>query len=197
VSSVGEDRQVLPFLAPDRERLLEYDLSRAITRVLTSEKPTIGIMSPLGVFGMPSNPMMQRMGQQGQQPWVVVNELKNDFQVERVPMDADKIDDKIKVLLVIHPRGITDKGQYALDQFIMRGGKLIAFLDPLPLTDTKEQNQMLGNIPNSGSSLEKLLKAWGISFDTGKVVADMRVKKHVPGRGGERQGASDVQALDG
>ena len=63
---------------------------------------------------------------------------------------------------MIHPREITDKAQYAIDQFVMRGGKLIAFLDPLPLMDTREQNQMLGNIPNSGSNLDKLLKAWGL-----------------------------------
>jgi ABC-type uncharacterized transport system involved in gliding motility auxiliary subunit len=107
---------------------------------------------------------------------VLVNELKNDFTVRNVPLETDEIDKDIKVLLVIHPRGISDKAQYAIDQFIMRGGKLIAFLDPLPLIDSREQNQMLGNIPNTGSSLDKLLKAWGISLDTAKVVADMNFK---------------------
>src|SRR5204863_3793013 len=105
----------------------------------------------------PANPMMQRMGQpgQGQEPWVLVNELKNDFNVQRITMDVDKIEEAVKVLLVIHPREISEKAQYAIDQFIMRGGKLIAFLDPLPLMDSREQNQMLGSIPNSGSNLEK------------------------------------------
>jgi ABC-type uncharacterized transport system involved in gliding motility auxiliary subunit len=104
-------------------------------------------------------------------------------------MDVDKIEDDIKVLMVIHPREISDKAQFALDQFIMRGGKLLAFLDPLPLVDTKEQNQMLGNIPNSGSTMDKLLKAWGISFDTGKVVADLKFKMQVGGRNGQPQDA--------
>ena len=185
--SLVEEKQAIPFLDPNRERLLEYDLSRAISRVITPEKPVVGIMSPLPVFGLPSNPMMQRMGQQGQQPWVIVNELKNDFNVQRVAMDVDKIEDDIKVLMVIHPREISDKAQYALDQFIMRGGKLIAFLDPLPMVDTKEQNQMFGNIPNSGSSLEKLLKAWGLSFETTKVVADMNFKMQIGGRNGQPQ----------
>src|SRR5436305_2740219 len=149
--SYGIDQKVaLPFLSPDRERLLEYDISRAITQVFTPEKPVVGIMSPLPLFGMPSNPMMARMGQQqGEQPWMVVNELKNDFKVKRVAMDVDKIDDEVKVLLVVHPRDISEKAQYALDQFILRGGTMIAFLDPLPaLIDTKEQNQMFGAIPN-------------------------------------------------
>ena len=186
-----DEKQAIPFLDPNRERLLEYDLSRAISRVATPEKPVVGLMSPLPVFGMPANPMMARMGQpgQGQPPWVLVNELKNDFNVRSVGMDVDKIDDDIKVLLVIHPRDISDKAQYALDQFIMRGGKLIAFLDPLPLIDAKEQNQMLGSIPNSGSSLDKLLKAWGLSLDTGKVVADMKFKMQLGGRNGQPQDA--------
>lgn len=180
-----DQKQAIPFLAPNRERLLEYDLSRAVSRINSPARATIGIMSPLPIFGMPSNPMMQRMGQQGQEPWVLVNELKNDFNVQRVPMDVDKIDDAIQVLLVVHPRDISDVAQYAIDQFIMRGGKLMAFLDPLPLMDTREQNQMLGNIPNTGSSLEKLLKAWGLSMDTGKVVADLNFKMQVGGRNGQ------------
>ena len=193
--SLLDEKQTIPFLDPNRERLLEYDLSRAISRVITPEKPVVGIMSPLPVFGMPSNPMMMRMGQQGQQPWVIVNELKNDFNVQRVAMDVDKIDDEIKVLMVIHPREISDKAQYAIDQFVMRGGKLIAFLDPLPMVDTKEQNQMFGNIPNSGSSLDKLLKAWGLSFETAKVVADLNFKMQIGGRNGQPQEAPAVLSV--
>ncbi len=192
-----DEKEAIAFLDPNRERQLEYDLSRAITRVGTPEKPVIGIMSPLPVFGMPSNPMMMRMGQQGQQPWIIVNELKNDFNVQGVGMDVDKIDDAIKLLMVIHPREITDKGQFAIDQFIMRGGKLIAFLDPLPMMDTKEQNEMLGSMPNTGSSLDKLLKAWGLSFDTSKVVADMNYKMQLAGRNGQPQDAPAVMAVTG
>jgi len=193
--SLLDEKQSIPFLDPGKERLLEYDLSRAISRVITPEKPVVGVMSPMPVFGMPSNPMMARMGQQGQQPWVIITELKNDFDVKHVAMDVDKIDDDVKVLLVIHPRDITDKTQYAIDQFIMRGGKLIAFLDPLPMVDSREQNQMLGNIPNSGSSLDKLLKAWGLSFDTSKVVADMNFKMQLAGRGGQPQDAPAVLSV--
>jgi ABC-type uncharacterized transport system involved in gliding motility auxiliary subunit len=193
--SLLDEKQTIPFLDPNRERLLEYDLSRAISRVVTPEKPVVGVMTPMPVFGMPSNPMMARMGQQGQQPWVIITELKNDFDVKHIAMDADKIDDDVKVLLVIHPRDITDKAQYAIDQFIMRGGKLVAFLDPLPMVDSREQNQMLGNIPNSGSNLDKLLKAWGLSFDTSKVVADMNFKMQLGGRGGQPQDAPAVLSV--
>jgi len=190
-------KESIPFLDPNRERLLEYDLSRAITRVGTPDKPVVGVMSPLPVFGMPSNPMMARMGQQGQQPWVIINELKNDFNVQKVAMDVDKIDDNIKLLVLIHPRDITDKAQFAVDQFVLRGGKLIAFLDALPMMDTREQNEMLGSMPNNGSTLDKLLKAWGLSFDISKVVADMNYKMQLAGRNGQPQDAPAVMAVTG
>jgi ABC-type uncharacterized transport system involved in gliding motility auxiliary subunit len=191
-----DSKEALPFLDPSRERLLEYDLSRAISRVGTPDKPVIGVMSPLPVFGMPSNPMMARMGQQGQEPWMIVRELKNDFTLKQVPMDVDKIDDSIKALIVIHPRDITDKTQYALDQFVLRGGKLMAFLDPSPtIIDTKQDNQMFGAMPNTGSSLDKLLKAWGLSLDTSKVVADLKFMMQVGGRGGQPQQAPAILSI--
>jgi len=186
----ADEVQSIPFLDPNRERLLEYDLTRAIARAETPEKATIGIMSPLPVFGMPSNPMMAQMGQQqGSQPWTLVNELKNDFNVKRVGMDEDKIDEDIKLLLVIAPKDISDKAQYAIDQFIMRGGKLVAFLDGQCLADNRQQNQMMAGMGGGGSSLDKLLKAWGIQFDTAKVVADLKYKMQLRGRNGEPQDA--------
>jgi ABC-type uncharacterized transport system involved in gliding motility auxiliary subunit len=167
-------KESIPFLSPDRERELEYDISRAITRVVTPERPVIGIMSSLPVFGAEPNPMMQQMGQQPRQepPWALITELKNDFTVKPVEMTASKIDDDIKVLLVIHPKDISEAAQHAIDQFIRRGGKLIAFLDASSLVDNRNQNPMMGQMPSGGSSLDKLLKAWGLQFDTSKVVAD-------------------------
>ncbi len=108
----ADELQSISFLAPNRERLLEYDLDRAIVRAENPEKATIGLMTPLPVFGMPSNPMMAQMGQQGSQPWALITELKNDFNVKRVAMDAEKIDDDIKLLVVIAPKDISDKAQF-------------------------------------------------------------------------------------
>ena len=188
---VSQDPQkvAIPFLSPDRERLLEYDLARAITRVMNTTKPVIGIMSPLPIFGTPMNPMMMQMQrQQKQDPWYIIEELKRDFEVKQVNMDVDKIDDDVKVLMVIHPKDITDKAQFVIDQFIMRGGKLIAFLDAMSLVDKQGGNPMM-QLPGGGSNLEKLLKAWGITFDNTKVVAD----HNLMWRGVNQQGAPDVQ----
>jgi gliding motility-associatede transport system auxiliary component len=172
-------------LSPDRQRLLEYDISRAISRVVQPQKPVVGVMSSLPVFGQQANPMMQEEGQQGTPPWQLINELNGDYTLRQVPLNTDKIDDDINVLLVIHPRGITVAGQYAIDQFVLRGGKLIAFLDPLSIADARAQNPMMGT-PNTGAStLNTLLQAWGVHFDTSKVVADLNFKMQVADQNGQ------------
>jgi ABC-type uncharacterized transport system involved in gliding motility auxiliary subunit len=174
VVSMLDEKVAVPWLPPDRERLLEYDISRAISRVIDPTPPVLGVMSALPIFGAEPNPMMRQMGQNEQEPWAFLSEIKKDFTVKEIPMTASKIDDDIKVLLVVHPRDITDETQYALDQFVLRGGKLLAFLDPHAYFDQKHDQmaQVLGE--SSGqSSLDKLLKAWGLSMDINKVVADM------------------------
>src|SRR5258705_5350632 len=168
--SYADQKIALPALALDREPLLEYALPRPVARGATPPKPVVGVMSALPVFGMPPS---QFTGGQPMEPQVFIGELRRDYTVKRVSLDPDRIDDDVKVLLVIHPRGISDKGQYALDQFVLRGGKLIAFLDPSAYFDQMGQ---MGGMGGGGtpSSLDKLLKAWGIAFDSGKVVLDMR-----------------------
>lgn len=164
----------IPFLAPDREKLLEYDLARAISQVLSTNKPVIGVMTALPVFGSPQMPpqMAMRMQQPRQEPWVFVSELKRDFEVRQVSPDVEKIEDDIKVLMVVHPKDLKDTAQYALDQFVMRGGKLIACLDAMCLADANNSNPMMP-MPGGPSNLDKLLKTWGVTFDTTKVIADM------------------------
>jgi len=174
-------KSTIPFLSPTRDKLLEYDIARAIGQVLSTNKPVIGVMTALPVFGQAMNPMMARMGQQGQDPWAFMIELKRDFEVKQLNFDVDKIDDEIKVLLVIHPKDLKDTAQYALDQFVMRGGKLVACLDSMCLADANKQNPMMP-MPGGPSNLDKLLKAWGVTFETGKIVADMNLARKLPTR---------------
>src|SRR6266496_1345257 len=166
-----DQKLALPALTPDREPLLEYDLTRAIARATATSKPVVGVMSALPVFGMPPS---QFTGGQPIEPQVFVGELRRDYTVKRVSLGAERIDDDIKVLLVIHPRGIGDRAQYALDQFVLRGGKLIAFLDPNAYFDQMGGMASMGMGGGTPSSLDRLLKAWGLGFDPGKVVLDMR-----------------------
>jgi ABC-type uncharacterized transport system involved in gliding motility auxiliary subunit len=163
-------KQAISNISQQRERLLEYDLIRAIARVAVAERPTIGIMSAVPVLGETMNPMTR----QGSEPWVLANELKRDFNVKVVPMSAEAVDKDINVLLVIQPRDIMESAEYALDQFVLRGGKLIAFVDPYMFFD-QQPNPMMPNMPGQpgSSSLPRLFKGWGIGMDQGKVVADV------------------------
>jgi ABC-type uncharacterized transport system involved in gliding motility auxiliary subunit len=177
VVSIFDQKFVLPWLPPDRERLLEYDISRAIARVVNGTPPTVGVMTAMPVWGQQYNPMTMSRDARGQDPWAFVSELKKDFNVQPVPMTASKIDDSIKVLLVMHPRNITDETQYAIDQFLMRGGKLLAFIDPHAFFDESHESQMqafqvVGENAYGQSTLDKLLKAWGLNMDINKVAAD-------------------------
>lgn len=195
--SLADQSVALPFLDPGRERQLEYDITRAIARVLTPEKPVVGVMSALPVFGQMGNPMMEQMGQQGGAPaWTFIEQLKQEFNVKQIEMTADKIDDDVKVLVVIFPRDISDKAQYAIDQFVLRGGKLIAFLDAQSVLASHQQNPMSGEMGGGASaSLDKLLKAWGIQFDPSKVVADLNFKMEVGGGNGQPTEAPAFLAL--
>jgi ABC-type uncharacterized transport system involved in gliding motility auxiliary subunit len=188
--SLEPAKVAIPFLHPERERLLEYDLARAVSQVMATNKPVVGVMSTLPIFGQPPNPMMMRMGQQGQgqDPWVFLGELRRDFDVREIKMDVDKIDEDIKVLLVIHPKDIKDAAQYALDQFVLRGGRLIAFVDALCIADRSNQNpQMMGLNPGSSSTLDKLFKAWGINFENTKVAADLNFARELGGHNNQPQ----------
>jgi len=129
--------------------------------------------------------MMARMGQQGSEPWIILSELKRDFDVQQVPMEAEEIDPKVQVLLLIHPKDISEKAQFAVDQFVLRGGRLVALLDPLCLADNRQPNQMGFNM-GGGSSLPRLLKAWGVEFTTNQVVADPSFSREIDfGRGAQ------------
>ena len=175
--SFADQKAAIPAISMDRERLLEYDITRAITRTTQTDKPIIGVMSAMQLFGGPGMPMM---GMPPSEKQVLVSELERDFKVKRVSMDPKTIDPDIKVLIVVHPRGISDDAQYALDQFVMRGGKLIAMIDPHAFFD-----QLPGpGGPQGGSSsnLEAMMKSWGLAMDTTKIVSDM---KYLSG-GGQR-----------
>ena len=164
-----ERKQALGALNPMRERLLEYDLARAVARVGIAEQPTIGLMSALPVLGEKFNPFTR----QSSEPWVLATELKRDFNVRPVNMTAASIDKDLNVLLVIHPRDISEATEYALDQFVLRGGKLVVFVDPYAYFD--QQPSPVPGVGGGGTSstMPRLFKAWGVGMNPGKVIADV------------------------
>src|SRR5207247_6568952 len=118
-------------ISPQRERLLEYDLVRAIARVGSAGRPKLGLMSGLPVLGEKFNPFTR----QSSEPWVLANELKREFDVKEVPMSAKEIDKDLNVLLLIHPRDAQPETEYALEQVVLRGGKLMAVVDSFGVLD--------------------------------------------------------------
>lgn len=164
-------KSAMPFLAPDRERLLEYDIARAIAAVTSAERPLIGLLTPLPTSAPP--PMMQ-MAERPPAAAVFFDELRRSFEVREIPFDAGEIPPEIKTLLVVHPREMSEVTQYAIDQFVLRGGKLVAFLDPMCVMDAPPGGPMMGMAPPSTSTLPKLLPAWGLQFNTGEIVVDMQ-----------------------
>jgi ABC-type uncharacterized transport system involved in gliding motility auxiliary subunit len=186
VVSQLDRKQSLSAITPQRERLLEYDLVRAIARVANPQRPKIGLMAGLPVLGEKFNPFTR----QSSEPWALANELKREFDVKEVSMGAKEIDKDINVLLLIHPQSPPPQTEYALDQFVMRGGKLIAFVDPYAYFD---QTPTMPGVPPqpSSSSLPLLFKAWGVEMDPGKVLSDV-----VFGSGGGQRYTPTVLSLN-
>lgn len=163
----------ISFLSPERETLLEYDISRAVSSVVNPKKVVIGVMSALPVLGREATPMMMMQRQRGSDPWVFIQELKQNYTVREVPVSAEKIDADVSVLLVAYPKGITESAQFAIDQFLLRGGKMVALLDPFSFVDSQlsgQEGMMRGE--TYSANLDKLLKAWGLTFTANQVVAD-------------------------
>jgi len=166
-----DQKAAIPVLTPDRERLLEYDITRGIAQVGETKKPVVGVMSALPVMGRSLDPIRKL---QPSEAWVLIQELKKIFDVREIRLDAPNIDDDVKVLLVIHPRNLPEETEYAIDQYVLRGGKLIAFVDPYAYFDQQPdlQNPFGGNQAGQ-STFYNLFKAWGIDVDMGKVIADL------------------------
>ncbi|MEZ5406302.1 MAG: Gldg family protein [Verrucomicrobiia bacterium] len=184
ISFSALDRKIaIPFLSPERASLLEYDIARSLVQVTSTQKPVIGIVTSLPVFGDQPDKNNPFVNERSQPPWTLISELQRDFDVKPVDLDAEEVPKEINVLLVIHPLDFSKKLQFAIDQFVMRGGRLAVFLDPYSIADMSRAPA--GNMPMPrGSTLDDLLKAWGYSFDKTKVVADLTYKTPInQGRG--------------
>ena len=166
----------LPQLDLQQENLLEYEVIRAILSVSAEKRPTIGIMSALPVTGTPLNPGLKQYDKDKPavfaQPWYIVNELSRNYNVVKVPLDTAVIEN-VDALLVIHPSGIPERSVYALDQYLMKGGRMAVFLDPRSFYAMIKLKSDYSYMERITSSLDALTKAWGVSFNPNLVAADM------------------------
>lgn len=179
-----QQKEIIPFLNPNDETSLEYNIARAINKVTKTTKTVVGVMSPIPVAGSPMFPFQQ---QRGQEPWIVIRQLRQDYEVRDVPITADKIDKDVSVLIVIHPGNLNETAEFAIDQYLLGGGKVIAFVDPqswVAQAYSGQQNPMTGgsNFINPSSNLKKLFAAWGVNYADDQVVADMSYRTMMQGR---------------
>ncbi len=171
---------IIPFLQADRENFLEYDISQMIYTLSHPEKIKVGLLSSLPIVGgpTPQNPFQMQM------PWMISDQLNRQFDVEII-LDEKVIPEDVDVLMVVHPHDLSDTALYAVDQFVLKGGRTLVFTDPL-----SEFNTAGSQDPNAGISVEgtadSLLRAWGLKMELGKVVGDMNVSQRVSYRDGSR-----------
>ena len=166
--SEKREEQVISFLQPSKEAFWEYELSKLIYNLQTPKKPVVGVMSSLQVMGG-----YNMMAQQPLPPWMSVEQLKQLFEVRSVVEDAESIDEDIDVLLIIHPKSLSKKTQYAIDQYVLSGGKAMVFVDPLAELDQLAPNPVdqYGE-QSAASQLDTLLAAWGVSVSSKKIIGD-------------------------
>jgi ABC-type uncharacterized transport system involved in gliding motility auxiliary subunit len=172
-SNLEDDERTIPFFQADRERFLEYDLTKLVYELSNPKRPMVGVMSSLPLDGDPRMMMMNRGQGPGGQPYASTMLLRQTNQVKTVPTDAQVIDPDIQVLLVAEAQNLSDDTLYAIDQFVMRGGRLMVMVDPW--------SEAMATTPNPGgmpatdthADLKKLFDAWGIEFDPTKVVGDL------------------------
>lgn len=190
-SNTLDQQQVIPFFQAEKEQFLEYDLTKLVFALSNPTKPTIGILGALPLEFGPGGMMAAMRGQS--QPYLILEQIKQFFDVKMI--DATKpeeINDKLGALVLAHPKGLSPQAQYAVDQYVLKGGRLIVFADPFSETMAAMPNPMTGQPMPGGdqsSLLPELFKAWGVEVEAGKFVADLNLAQRVQTG---RQGAAAV-----
>lgn len=173
--------QSIPFFPLDQEEFLEYEISRLVQSLASAQMPVVGVLS-----GLPITGGFDMRTQQATPPWMVLEDIRQQFHIESLKRDVDMIPASVSVLMLVHPKELPEQTLYAIDQFVMRGGKLLVFLDPY-----SEADPGMGIGPGEfgegkTSDLEPLFKAWGVRMAPGEVVADASYAMSV-GVGAERR----------
>jgi ABC-type uncharacterized transport system involved in gliding motility auxiliary subunit len=183
-NAVG-DEELIRFFDPSQERFLEYEISRLIYTLDNPERTVVGVLSSLPLAGGAPNPMMRQMPQR----WPVLQYLESLFEVRMLQDGLATVPDDVDVLLIAHPKGFAADTRYAIDQFVLRGGKAVVCVDPWCDADTAEQdpsNPFGGMNADKTSSLDGLLAAWGVELVPSRIAADRENALDVQIRNGEQ-----------
>ncbi|HUW20247.1 MAG TPA: GldG family protein [Sedimentisphaerales bacterium] len=166
--------KTIPFFSPDRQNFIEYDISHLIDTAITREKRRIGVLSSLPVMGEDVSGYMaylrQVQGQPPSPPWTIVQQLQQQYSVTKVEREVEEIKD-VDILLVIHPKDLPEKTLFAIDQFVLKGGRAIICVDPRCLADNV-RDPMGRQTGEPGSELNKLLRTWGVEMPADTFAGD-------------------------
>jgi ABC-type uncharacterized transport system involved in gliding motility auxiliary subunit len=195
-TTFGVEKKI-EFFSPDRQNFVEYDISYLIDTAMTRQKKRIGIISSIPVMGDSGYmaQMMQAQGREPRQAWGLVRHLQQTYKVEQLQTDLDKIENT-DILMVIHPKELSEKTRFAIDQYILKGGRAIICVDPYSIIDKPDpmqQQQMMmqgRQMPSSSSNIPELLKAWGLEMPENTFAGDMTLA--VTGASGPNERADKI-----
>jgi ABC-type uncharacterized transport system involved in gliding motility auxiliary subunit len=168
-----DDVEVLPFFQPEKEAFLEYDLARVVHRLAHPERPTVGLLSMLPIEGALMDPRM--LGREMPEPWLFLDSVRQLYETQTLQPSLAEVPAEVDVLLVVHPKDLPERALYAIDQFVLRGGKLLAFVDPHCEADVPPpdpQNPMAAMMAKRSSTLGPLFGAWGVELAEGELAGD-------------------------
>ena len=173
--------EAMPLIRPDQEEFLEYEFMKIITQVSNPERTVIGLVTQLDIDGG-----FDPMTGQGTQQWMIMDLARQLYDVRRIDVSSDSIEEDVDILMIVHPQGLSDRFLYAIDQHILRGGDALLFLDPN--ADSMVGRSPQGNLIPAGmsSELPGLLDAWGLEFDNSKVLTDNELALRVMMGQGQR-----------
>ncbi len=181
-----DDQVIIPFFATERETFLEYDLTKTVQRLVNPTRKTVGLLSTLPIAGgyVPEFGTTQR--------WPVVERVMEFFQIMPLPTEIREVPEEVDILMLVHPVGLKPHTMYAIDQFMMRGGKALAFVDPVAEAEAASTRKQ-GFRPRS-SNFNRILKRWGVRMVQGKVAADLDAARRVNVRQGAQIKVADYIA---
>jgi ABC-type uncharacterized transport system involved in gliding motility auxiliary subunit len=179
-TNTTDQEETIPFLNEAKEEELEYDVTRMVYNLSNPKKKVIGLLTKLPMEGNPLERM--RNPNADVQEWFIVDEIRKMFDLRTVPPTSVKIDPDIDVLMIVHPQALAPQTLYAIDQFVLGGGKVLAFIDPhCEAQDVRPdpQNPMAAMMANRSSDLGPLIGAWGLEMSPDDIVADKDVALQV------------------
>ena len=170
--------EAIPFFTDEREQYLEYDIARMIQNLSRPTRPVLGIVTNLPLDTGTGGLMSAMRGES--LPFMIYEELRDRFELEYLEQQFQVVPEKVEVLMIAHPRELDPATLYAVDQFVMRGGRVLAFIDPhseVSLTAGPDGQPIRGY--SEASNLEPLLKSWGVDYDPTKIVGDRGLAQRV------------------